>query len=184
MAIESLEINLQTQNCRAFTQEGFRDYPCSTALNGAGEQEGSGCTPRGQHRIRAIIGRGESDRAVFVGRRATGELWTPELHAEHPNHDWILGRILWLCGNERGLNRGGTRRSWRPQRCYLQQSPLHHQLLLRRHFHWLYRSWVQRRTLRGRSDSESNRWQWLQRSTCAHLAAAWWCRPPLQLDLQ
>ena len=108
MAIESLEINLQTQNCRAFTQEGFRDYPCSTALNGAGEQEGSGCTPRGQHRIRAIIGGGESDRAVFVGRRATGELWTPELHAEHPNRDWILGRILWLCGNERGLNRGGT----------------------------------------------------------------------------
>ena len=108
MTIESLEINLQTQNCRAFTHDGLYDYPCSTALNGAGEQEGSGCTPRGQHQIRAIIGRGEPDHAVFVGRRATGELWTPELHAEYPNRDWILGRILWLFGNEPGLNQGGT----------------------------------------------------------------------------
>ncbi|HAN80772.1 MAG TPA: L,D-transpeptidase, partial [Gammaproteobacteria bacterium] len=49
MAIESIEINLQTQNCRVFKTDGFNDYPCSTAFNGPGEQEGSGCTPRGGH---------------------------------------------------------------------------------------------------------------------------------------
>ena len=107
MAIESIEINLQLQNCRVTTSKGERDYPCSTALNGAGEREGSGGTPRGSHRIRAIIGRGQPENTVFVGRRPTGELWTPDLHAEDPNRDWILGRILWLCGNDLGFNRGG-----------------------------------------------------------------------------
>ena len=107
MAIESIEINLQTQNCRVFKIDGFHDYPCSTAFNGPGEQEGSGCTPRGGHRIRAIIGRGEPENMIFVGRRSTGKLWTQELHEKYPDRDWILGRILWLCGNERGVNRGG-----------------------------------------------------------------------------
>ena len=107
MAIESIEINLKTQNCRVFAIGGVRDYACSTALNGPGEQEGSGCTPRGSHRIRAIVGLGEPESAVFVARRPTGELWTEELHDAYPNRDWILGRILWLCGNEPGINRGG-----------------------------------------------------------------------------
>jgi lipoprotein-anchoring transpeptidase ErfK/SrfK len=107
MAIESIEINLKTQNCRVIATGGVRDYACSTALNGPGEQEGSGCTPRGSHRIRAIVGLGEPESAVFVARRPTGELWTEELHDAYPNRDWILGRILWLCGNEPGVNRGG-----------------------------------------------------------------------------
>ena len=107
MAIESIEINLKTQNCRVFVTDGVRDYACSTALNGPGEQEGSGCTPRGSHRIRAIVGLGEPESAVFVARRPTGEVWTEELHDAYPNRDWILGRILWLCGNEPGVNRGG-----------------------------------------------------------------------------
>ena len=107
MAIESIEINLKTQNCRVFATGGVRDYVCSTALNGPGEQEGSGCTPCGSHRIRAIVGLGEPENAVFVARRPTGELWTEELHDAYPNRDWILGRILWLCGNEPGVNRGG-----------------------------------------------------------------------------
>jgi len=107
MAIESIEINLKTQNFRVFTTDGVVDYPCSTALNGPGEQEGSGCTPRGIHRIRAIIGRGEPENMVFVGRRPTGEVWTEQLHDAYPDRDWILGRILWLCVSESGLNRGG-----------------------------------------------------------------------------
>lgn len=107
MAIESIEINLKTQNCRVFKTDGVVDYPCSTALNGPGEQEGSGCTPRGSHRIRAIIGLGEPENAVFVGRRPTGEVWTEQLHEASAGRDWILGRILWLCGNDSGFNRGG-----------------------------------------------------------------------------
>src|SRR5690606_7361302 len=79
----------------------------STAANGAGEREGSGCTPRGRHVVRARIGAGAPPGAVFRGRRPTGEVWSPELAAQHPERDWILSRILWLSGCEPGFNRLG-----------------------------------------------------------------------------
>lgn len=108
MAIDRIEINLQAQICRVLSANQVTEYACSTALNGPGERDGSGCTPRGIHRVRAIIGRGCAPNAVFVGRRPTGEVWTPALHAKAPTRDWILGRILWLCGEELGFNRGGS----------------------------------------------------------------------------
>jgi L,D-transpeptidase YbiS len=82
-------------------------YPVSTARNGPGERRGSGCTPRGWHRIRIKIGAGLPPDTVFVGRRPTGEIYGPELAAHHPERDWILTRILWLTGLEPGRNRGG-----------------------------------------------------------------------------
>ncbi|HFD80325.1 MAG TPA: L,D-transpeptidase, partial [Gammaproteobacteria bacterium] len=84
-----------------------REYPVSTARKGPGERHHSEQTPRGWHRIRARIGGGCPSGTVFVGRRPTGEVYTPELAARHPQRDWILSRILWLCGNEAGRNRGG-----------------------------------------------------------------------------
>ena len=80
----------------------------STALNGAGEDNGSGCTPRGLHQVRARIGAGLPLAAVLRGRRWTGEVWTPELHQQFPGRDWILTRILWLSGLEPGRNRLGS----------------------------------------------------------------------------
>lgn len=85
-----------------------RTYPVSTALNGVGEHNGSGCTPSGLHRMRAKVGAGCAPGTVFVGRRATGEIYSPALAAEHPGRDWILSRILWLTGCEPGVNRGGA----------------------------------------------------------------------------
>jgi len=82
-------------------------YPVSTAAKGAGEQEGSEQTPRGLHEIRAKIGAGAPLGAVFVGRRPTGEIWTPGKMRDEPARDWILNRILWLRGLERGRNRLG-----------------------------------------------------------------------------
>jgi lipoprotein-anchoring transpeptidase ErfK/SrfK len=82
-------------------------YAVSTASKGPGEQRGSNCTPRGRHVIRAKIGTGMPSGAVFVGRRPTGEIHTPELAAAHPERDWILTRILWLSGCEPGFNRLG-----------------------------------------------------------------------------
>lgn len=84
-----------------------RRYRVSTAANGVGERSGSGCTPLGWHRVRARIGDACPEGAVFVGRRATGEVYSPELAAAHPDRDWILTRILWLTGEESGRNRGG-----------------------------------------------------------------------------
>ena len=82
-------------------------YPVSTAANGPGEREGSECTPRGRHTIRAKIGAGAAPDTVFVARRPTGERYTPALRAAHPDRDWILTRILWLSGLEPGRNRLG-----------------------------------------------------------------------------
>jgi lipoprotein-anchoring transpeptidase ErfK/SrfK len=46
-------------------------------------------------------------RSVFVNRRPTGEIWTPELAERLSGRDWILTRILWLSGCEVGSNRLG-----------------------------------------------------------------------------
>jgi hypothetical protein len=83
------------------------DTPVSTAANGPGELNGSECTPRGRHFIRARIGAGCPPNTVFRGRRPTGEIYSAELGARHPDRDWILTRILWLCGREPGRNRLG-----------------------------------------------------------------------------
>lgn len=85
----------------------LRSYPVSTAARGAGERKGSFCTPRGKHLIRAKIGAGQPLGAVFVARRPTGEIHSPELAAQHPGRDWMLTRILWLSGCEPGFNRLG-----------------------------------------------------------------------------
>lgn len=82
-------------------------YPISTAARGAGEQSGSYQTPRGEHYVRARIGQGQPAKTVFVARRPTGEVWTPALGEQAPERDWILSRILWLCGREPGHNRLG-----------------------------------------------------------------------------
>jgi lipoprotein-anchoring transpeptidase ErfK/SrfK len=82
-------------------------YDVSTSRHGPGEQSGSFCTPRGRHVIRAKIGAGQPANTVFIRRRPTGEIWTPELGAAHPGRDWILTRILWLSGREPGFNRLG-----------------------------------------------------------------------------
>lgn len=104
-----IEISLADQQLRLLNaqDEVLANYAVSTALNGPGERKDSGCTPRGRHVVRARIGEGVPVNSVFIGRRATGELWTPELAAQHPGRDWILTRILWLSGTEPGLNRLG-----------------------------------------------------------------------------
>ena len=104
-----LELSLAAQ--RLLWREGsevLRSYAVSTAANGAGEQWGSGCTPRGRHRIRARIGLNQPPMSVFVGRRPTGEIYSSELARRWPARDWILSRILWLGGLEPGRNRYGN----------------------------------------------------------------------------
>lgn len=90
-----------------------RRYPVSTSKHGAGELNGSFKTPRGRHQIRAKIGAGCPLGTVFVGRRATGEVYSDALASRHPERDWILTRILWLSGLEPGRNRFGDRDTMR-----------------------------------------------------------------------
>jgi len=90
------------------SNELLAQFPVSTAANGVGCEKDSGCTPLGQHIIRAKIGGDAPENAVFVGRRQTGEICTPALMEDFPGRDWILTRILWLSGTEVGKNRLGN----------------------------------------------------------------------------
>lgn len=103
-----ISIKEQTLTLLDADDELLVQFPVSTAANGVGCENGSGCTPLGTHIIRAKIGEGAPPNTVFVGRRQTGEICTPVLMEKFPNRDWILTRILWLSGQEVGKNRLGN----------------------------------------------------------------------------
>lgn len=104
----TLEVQIATQKMRILQGGNLtKEYPVSTAKNGAGEMLGSEQTPRGWHVIRAKIGESCIRNTVFIGRRPTGEVYSPLLRDKFPHRDWILTRILWLSGLEVGKNRLG-----------------------------------------------------------------------------
>jgi len=105
-----ITINIPSQELYLYGDDNHivRQFHISSARNGVGQKNGSFCTPLGKHIIRARIGAGQPINTVFVGRRPTGELYSPELGARYPGRDWILTRILWLSGCEPGFNRLGS----------------------------------------------------------------------------
>lgn len=110
-----IDISIAEQRLRLLDDSVVQaDYAVSTAAKGAGQMKGSECTPLGWHRIRAKIGAAMPIHSVFIGRRPTGEIYSPQLAAAQPQRDWILSRILWLGGLEPGFNRyGDVDSGWR-----------------------------------------------------------------------
>jgi len=106
--VKSIRISIPDQTL-VLSEGGkpVRRYSVSTSKNGAGEKYGSFCTPRGRHVIRAKVGSGAPVNTVFVKRRPTGEIYSPELGSRFPGRDWMLTRLLWLSGCEPGFNRLG-----------------------------------------------------------------------------
>jgi lipoprotein-anchoring transpeptidase ErfK/SrfK len=104
-----ITINIQSQILNLYDDQGglLQSYAISSALKGTGQVQGSFCTPLGRHIVRAKIGSGQPENTVFVGRRPTGEVYTPALGEAFPGRDWMLTRILWLSGCEVGHNRLG-----------------------------------------------------------------------------
>lgn len=115
-------VSVQEQKLFLYNQGTLdRVYPVSTAARGVGEAINSLQTPRGWHVIRAVIGENQPADMVYKARRPVGHLATlKEAHAQNPSvlpmhdrtdvslaeaPDWIVGRILWLSGLERGFNR-------------------------------------------------------------------------------
>ena len=104
------EINICIASQRLIYTEGkskSKVYPVSTSLKGAGQKINSGKTPLGRHIIRAKIGKDLPMNSVYVGRRATGELFDSTMLSQFPDRDWILTRIMWLSGKQIGFNRLG-----------------------------------------------------------------------------
>ncbi|HKQ23806.1 MAG TPA: L,D-transpeptidase [Burkholderiales bacterium] len=106
--MKSIVVHVPAQTLEVFEDGSLmRRYLVSTSERGTGEKKGSFCTPRGRHLVRARIGAGAPVNTVFVKRRPTGEVYSPELAMRFPDRDWILTRILWLSGCELGFNRLG-----------------------------------------------------------------------------
>lgn len=102
----NLKVDIATQKMFVFDDtQLINEYLVSTGKNGAGEQAGSEQTPRGLHIIRAKFGGSCQPNAIFVGRRSTGEIFTPDLRERYPERDWIVTRIFWLSGLEKTKNR-------------------------------------------------------------------------------
>lgn len=105
----ALLINIAEQTLILYQQDiEVCRYRISTAKNGIGSQQNSGCTPLGTHIIAQKIGGSQPMNSVFVGREATGEIYNAALDKRNPDRDWILSRILWLAGLEEGSNKGGN----------------------------------------------------------------------------
>lgn len=118
-----IDISIPLQQLSLFEHRDIvRQYPISSAANGAGEQNGSYCTPRGKHLIRAKIGAGAAANTVFIGRRPSGEIFKPAMRQQYPERDWIVTRIIWLSGCEPGFNRLGDVDSMR-RYIYLHGAP-------------------------------------------------------------
>ena len=113
---KGIQLNDESNNVNQFRQkvkqlknhQVNKSYLISTALKGIGQNKNSYQTPIGTHYIRAKIGKGLPALSIFEARRPTGRIWNKEDAESHPNHDWILSRILWLSGKELGVNRLGT----------------------------------------------------------------------------
>jgi lipoprotein-anchoring transpeptidase ErfK/SrfK len=106
--VKSIRISIPEQTLK-LDEDGIaiRRYLVSTSKNGVGEKYGSFCTPRGRHIVRAKVGAAAPVNTVFVKRRPTGEIYSPELGSRFPGRDWMLTRLLWLSGCEPGFNRLG-----------------------------------------------------------------------------
>ena len=104
-----IEVGVRNQQLALYDERGVpvRQYVISTASKGVGERVNSYQTPRGWHKVCERIGDGIEIDTIIYRRQVTPWKYTPQLHAEYPNKDWILTRILWLCGQEPGLNQGG-----------------------------------------------------------------------------
>lgn len=105
-ALEQADILIDLAQQTLYLPKHNKFYVISSGKNGIGEQENTGKTPRGWHRIAQKIGDDAPKNSVFIARQATGEIYDQDLAQQFPERDWILSRILWLDGLQAGFNQG------------------------------------------------------------------------------
>lgn len=94
---------------RLFLVQGgnpYRSYTISSSRYGIGSEAGSFKTPLGIHRVARKIGDEAEWGTIFKSRINTGEIASIVPEPVHTNDDNVTTRILWLEGQEPGLNQG------------------------------------------------------------------------------
>lgn len=81
-------------------------YIISSSRYGAGSEEGSYKTPVGLHRIKKKIGDDAEPGTIFKSRVNTQQLAEIIHEPVVTNDDFVTSRIMWLDGQEEGLNKG------------------------------------------------------------------------------
>tara|TARA_B100000575_G_C23062434_1_gene611685 strand:- start:642 stop:1232 length:591 start_codon:yes stop_codon:yes gene_type:complete len=81
-------------------------YSISSSAIGVGNKAGSNKTPLGIHKIKSKIGDNAPINARFIGRKLTGEITDIISDTSKGDYDIISTRIMWLSGEENGVNKG------------------------------------------------------------------------------
>jgi len=110
----SIEIEISSQ--RLFLKENnqiIRSFPISSSAFGEGQVENSLQTPYGKHKINTKIGTNVPKNDFFISREHIPQSATIIHKAIDSKDDFITSRIMWLEGEEEGLNKGGSVDSFR-----------------------------------------------------------------------
>ena len=83
-------------------------YPISSAKKGVGNQMGSEKTPLGLHSIKQKHGKDTPLYGRMIGRIFYGQIAKIYKDTTSSKTDDITSRILWLDGEEDGINKGGN----------------------------------------------------------------------------
>ncbi len=85
----------------------MKTFPVSTSYYGIGNEKDSNKTPPGTHRIREKIGQRAKQGSIFISRINTHRIADILTDDTDTPKDLVLSRIMWLDGQEPGINKGG-----------------------------------------------------------------------------
>src|SRR6056300_47129 len=113
---ESAHIEVDISEQRLYLIENSlikASYPISTSKYGEGSIENSFKTPLGEHSIKEMIGEEAEINTIFTSRINTKRSAIIIDQFEDTDNDYVTSRIMWLDGEEDGLNKGGNVDSFR-----------------------------------------------------------------------
>ncbi len=84
----------------------IRKYTISTAAKGIGNKSNSYKTPPGLHSIKKKIGDNVPEGGLFISRVYCGKKVKIITEKEKAKGDYVTSRIMWLQGEEPGINKG------------------------------------------------------------------------------
>ena len=100
-------IKIKNQKLYLIEEKKITDiYSISSSEKGVGNKAGSNKTPIGIHRIKSKIGDNVPINSRFIGRKLTGEIVDVISDTSKGDLDIISTRIMWLSGEEYGVNKG------------------------------------------------------------------------------